>query len=68
MKTEPTCQEGSYLPHPSDCAKFTRCIGGKKVEQQCPGGLKYDQANQRCDWPTNVKCSNGNRKQSTKFF
>ena len=45
-----------YIPHPSDCSKFIRCIIDddtgdiSEAVEQCPGGTLYDSTLKLCNW------------------
>ncbi|XP_062550442.1 uncharacterized protein LOC134215236 [Armigeres subalbatus] len=46
-----------HLPIQGDCSKFMKCFGGRAFEQECPGGLEFGVAVNRCDYPDLAKCS-----------
>ena len=50
-----SCQE-DYLPHETDCSKFYRCMGGKRVINACHNDLVWNQKRKTCDWKYNVDC------------
>lgn len=42
--------------HPENCNQYVVCVDGFPRVQNCADGLYWDQANGRCDFPTNVEC------------
>ena len=37
------------LPNKDDCTRYWLCVGGKKYDTQCPGGLVYNSLIKSCD-------------------
>lgn len=53
----PACtEEGALYPNPQDCNSFFQCIGGKQIQQKCPGGLHFSPTTHVCDYPENAGC------------
>jgi len=55
---EPTCEEVGFHRHPSDCAKFFRCVDFKYptgaltiFHFDCPQGTIFDEVLSVCNWP-----------------
>ena len=55
---EPTCDEVGFHRHPSDCAKFFRCVDFKYptgaltiFHFDCPQGTIFDEVLSVCNWP-----------------
>lgn len=61
------CEPGQYLPDPSNCNAYYRCVLGEKKKQFCAGGLHWNKDRGVCDWPEQAKCENkctsGNNKK-----
>lgn len=50
-------QQPNYLPH-EDCTRYYICSwGGATIEQNCPAGLHWSQANRYCDYPAQAECT-----------
>lgn len=49
--------EDQNLPHESDCAKYYRCVYGKKVPKICPEKMLFNEEIGNCDLYYNVPCS-----------
>lgn len=45
-----------HLPHPTDCNKFFKCLGGVAFEHLCPEGQHWSIDNNWCDFPENANC------------
>mmetsp|Transcript_25255 Transcript_25255/g.41092 ORF Transcript_25255/g.41092 Transcript_25255/m.41092 type:complete len:303 (+) Transcript_25255:102-1010(+) len=53
-----TCRgkpNGDYKD-PNNCYGFISCSNGIAYYMQCPAGLRFNAALDKCDWPKNVKC------------
>jgi len=50
-------EEGELLPNPNDCSTFFQCVGGSKVELECPPGLEFNAEAKVCDNPSTANCS-----------
>lgn len=50
------CQSGDYLPDPSNCNAYYRCILGELKKQYCAAGLHWNKEAKVCDWPTEGGC------------
>ncbi|XP_003747412.1 acidic mammalian chitinase [Galendromus occidentalis] len=49
------CSSGEgFLPHPTHCSMFIRCVSRKPVEMTCPTGLIFDASVSVCNWPVDV--------------
>lgn len=48
----PDCRSGEeYIPHPSRCTRYVRCVNGQPNDMPCPGGLIFDYSLKVCNWP-----------------
>ncbi|KAL5283525.1 hypothetical protein ACFFRR_006038 [Megaselia abdita] len=54
VKCSPNGHE--WLPHPTDCIKFFRCVNGVAHEFSCPSGTLYDESIQNCNHANLVRC------------
>jgi hypothetical protein len=45
-----------HLPHPTDCSKFFKCMGGMAFEKDCPAGQHFNVERDWCDWPRLANC------------
>jgi chitinase len=50
------CNAGEYLPDPSNCNAYYRCILGELKKEYCAGGLHWNTQSKVCDWPSEAKC------------
>lgn len=48
--------KNGFFPDPVDCARFIRCVDGKRFNFKCPKGLKFNVKIMDCDQPSNVDC------------
>jgi len=46
----------AYLAHATDCTKYFICVLGMPVLTSCPEGLYWNEQDEFCDAPKNVKC------------
>ena len=56
---------GVSFPHPSDCAAFYTCVGGRALTQKCAPGLLFDARSRMCNWPVVVDCGTRRSTQGT---
>uniref|UniRef100_A0A1S4HFD8 Chitin-binding type-2 domain-containing protein n=1 Tax=Anopheles gambiae TaxID=7165 RepID=A0A1S4HFD8_ANOGA len=56
----PLCPPGNgvetFLPHPDNCTLFYKCSWGNACLKECPDGLHWSKAKQRCEWPNLAGC------------
>lgn len=50
--------EAVHLPHPN-CTQFYKCYMGDAFEMDCPTPLRWNIAKDRCDWPDQAQCIDG---------
>ncbi|XP_043252760.1 probable chitinase 10 [Colletes gigas] len=60
------CSIGTYLPDPSNCGNYYRCVLGELKREQCAPGLHWDARRGICDWPAAAKCQTGNNSATKK--
>lgn len=55
----PKCPQdfAGLLPHPTECAKFLNCAGGRTYIQDCGPGTVFNPQISTCDYPYNVDCA-----------
>ena len=59
-----TCRPGTdYLPSPTDCGSYFRCVDGNAFRQNCASGLHWAEEKNSCDWPANAGC-----RASTRYL
>ncbi|EAT42290.1 AAEL006159-PA [Aedes aegypti] len=46
----------TFIPHPTDCARYFICVEDVAHEYHCPTGTKFNPAINVCDLPENVNC------------
>ncbi|PNF16877.1 putative chitinase 10 [Cryptotermes secundus] len=59
------CNAGEYLPDPSNCNAYYRCILGELRKEYCAGGLHWNTQSKVCDWPSEAKCEKQSATLST---
>uniref|UniRef100_A0A182QXV1 Chitin-binding type-2 domain-containing protein n=1 Tax=Anopheles farauti TaxID=69004 RepID=A0A182QXV1_9DIPT len=56
----PACPPGNgietFLPHPDSCTLFYKCSWGNACLKECPDGLHWSTAKNRCEWPFLAGC------------
>ncbi|KAF5303798.1 hypothetical protein FQR65_LT08134 [Abscondita terminalis] len=50
------CESGVYLPDPTNCASYYRCVLGELKKERCAGGLHWNKRTGNCDWPDAADC------------
>ncbi|KAG8229161.1 hypothetical protein J437_LFUL009231 [Ladona fulva] len=50
---------GTLLRNPSDCGSFCQCAAWGPVKMDCPAGLHFSVAANRCEWPNIAGCIPG---------
>ncbi|XP_013774373.1 uncharacterized protein LOC106459308 [Limulus polyphemus] len=45
------------IADPNDCSKFTLCVNGHAINEQCSGGLLFSPKTENCDYAKNVNCN-----------
>lgn len=61
------CTFGEYIPDPTNCAKYFRCVFGELKRESCIPGLHWDGNRRFCDWPYRVKCQQNPGKLKVKI-
>ena len=46
--------DGTFLPHPTNCAKFYVCVDEEPVQEECQPPLYFDPVLHVCNWPAAV--------------
>ncbi|XP_030755155.1 uncharacterized protein LOC115881694 [Sitophilus oryzae] len=60
-------EEDLHFPHPTDCARYYRCVYGRKVLKICPEKMLFNPAIANCDLYYNVDCRNENKNSDEDF-
>lgn len=62
------CEPGQYLPDPSNCNVFYRCVLGELKKQYCAGGLHWNREKNICDWPSEAKCDQNQKRKILDYI
>ncbi len=65
LERDGTCQEGSRIPHPTDCASYLWCVHSEYIQLSCQQGTHWDRNMETCNHPEAAGCTTSDSAQGT---
>lgn len=47
----------TFLPHPTNCSRFYKCLRGNAIEMECSPGMHFDRVSGSCSQPRTINCN-----------